>query len=84
MLSKVFSLDSLSCPQIWNVEQEKYRERESKGQAIETQREKVRQRSKVRDKKRTKETFFVGRTTLKLCSGVDKGEMPAATNARRK
>ena len=23
MLSKVFSLDKLSCPQIWNIEQEK-------------------------------------------------------------
>ena len=27
MLSKVLSLDSLSCPQIWNVEEEKDREK---------------------------------------------------------
>ena len=28
VLSKVLSLDSLSCPQIWNVEEEKGREKE--------------------------------------------------------
>ena len=28
MLSKVLSLDKLSCPQIWNIEQEKDREKE--------------------------------------------------------
>ena len=28
VLSKVLSLDILSCPQIWNIEQEKDRERE--------------------------------------------------------
>jgi len=27
-LSKVLSLDKLSCPQIWNIEQEKDREKE--------------------------------------------------------
>ena len=31
MLSKVFSLDSLSCPQILNIEQEKDREKEKVG-----------------------------------------------------
>ena len=30
-LSKVFSLDELSCPQIWNIEQEKDREKEKVG-----------------------------------------------------
>ena len=28
LLSKVLSLDSLSCPQIWNLEEEKDREKE--------------------------------------------------------
>ena len=28
MLSKVLSSDKLSCPQIWNIEQEKDREKE--------------------------------------------------------
>ena len=31
MLSKVLSLDKLSCPQIWNIEQKKYREKETEG-----------------------------------------------------
>ena len=31
MLSKVFSLDELSCSQIWNIEQEKDREKQKVG-----------------------------------------------------
>ena len=31
MLSKVLSMDKLSCPQIWNIEQEKHREKERVG-----------------------------------------------------
>ena len=31
MLSKLLSLDKLSCPQIWNIEQEKDREKEKVG-----------------------------------------------------
>ena len=31
MLSKVLSLDKFSCPQIWNIEQEKDREKEEVG-----------------------------------------------------
>ena len=31
MLSKVLSLDKLSCPQIWSIEQEKDREKEIVG-----------------------------------------------------
>ena len=31
MLSKVLSLDYLSCPQIWNIEREKDREKENVG-----------------------------------------------------
>ena len=62
----------MSCPQIWNIEQEKDREKEeSRWQASEAQREKGRQRSRAKDKKR-KETFFVGRATLKFFSGGDK------------
>ena len=40
----------LSCPQIWNTEQEKDREKEKKWQASETQRQKGRQRSRAREK----------------------------------
>ena len=50
---------------------EKQRKRESGWQASEAQREKGRQGLRVRDKK-PKETFFVGRTTGKFCSGIDK------------
>ena len=40
VLSKVFNLDYLSCPQIWNIEQEKDREKdESRWQASEAQRD---------------------------------------------
>ena len=31
MLSKLLSLDTLPCPQIWNIEQEKDREKEKVG-----------------------------------------------------
>ena len=31
ILSKVLSLDKLSCPQIWNIQQEKDREKEKVG-----------------------------------------------------
>ena len=52
MFSKVLSLDYLSCPQIWNIEQEKDREKEeSRRQASEAQREKGRQGFRARDKK---------------------------------
>ena len=58
MFSKVLSLDLLSCPQIWNIEQEKDGEKiESTLQASEAQRQKGRQRSRARDKK-TKETTY--------------------------
>ena len=46
MLSKVLSLGKLSCPQIWNIGEEKDREKERVGG-----REKGRQRSRARDKK---------------------------------
>ena len=50
---------------------EKQRKRESGWQASEAQQEKGRQGLRARDKK-PKETFFVGRTTGKFCSGIDK------------
>ena len=50
---------------------EKQRKRESGWQASEAQREKGRQGLRARDKK-PKETFFVGRTTGKFCSSIDK------------
>ena len=49
-MSKVLGLDYLSCPQIWNIEKDK--DRGSRRQASEAQREKGRQRSRARDKKK--------------------------------
>ena len=50
---------------------ERQRKRESGRQASEAQREKGRQGFRARDKKQRRH-FFVGRTTLKFCSGSDK------------
>ena len=68
MLSKVLNLDKLSCPQIWNIEQEKDRgrKRESGRQASEAQREKGRQGLRARDEK-PKETFFCWKNNMKVC-----------------
>ena len=56
MLSKVLSLDKLSCPQIWNIEQEKEREKEKVGGRPAKLNEKMGFRA--RDKT-PKETFFL-------------------------
>ena len=73
MLSKVLSLDKLSCPQIWNIEQEKDREKEKVGGRSAKLNERKGDRDlEQRDKKQRRHNFFVGRTTWKLCSGDDK------------
>ena len=72
MLSKVLSLDKLSCPQIWNIEQEKDREKEKVGDRPAKLNEKKSDRELEREIKKTKETFFVGRTMCKFCSGGGK------------
>ena len=52
MLSKVLSLDTLSCPQIWNIEHEKDREKEKLGGRPAKLKEKKGDRdSEQRDKK---------------------------------
>ena len=71
----------MSCPQIWNIEQEKDRKRESRRQASEAQREKGRQRSRARDKKQRRH-FFLEEQHENFVAAVTKWEMPAATNAR--
>ena len=52
----------LSSPQIWNIEQKKDREKEKVGGGPAKLKEKKGERDLEREKK-TKETFFVGRTT---------------------
>ena len=62
MLSKLLSLDKLSCPQIWNIEKKKDKEKEKVGDSPEKLNEKAweneRQRARARNKK-TKEAFLL-------------------------
>ena len=73
MFSKVLSLDYFSCSQIWNIEQEKDREKEKVGGRPAKLNEKKGDGDLEREIK-TKEAFFffVERTTWKFCSGRDK------------
>ena len=64
VLSKVFSLDLFSCPQIWNIEQEKDREKEKvSGRPAKLKEKKGDRAEGLEGGKKTKETFFTGRTT---------------------
>ena len=61
----------MSCPQIWNIEQEKDREKEKVGGRP----AKLNEKKGVRDLERkikNKGDIFVGRTTRKFCSSGDK------------
>ena len=72
MFSKVLSLDYFSCSQIWNVEQEKDREKEKVGGRPAKLNEKKGDGDVEREIKTKEAFFFVGRTTWKFCSGGDK------------
>ena len=63
-MSKVLNLDKLSCPQIWNIELEKDREKEKVGAKLN---EKKGDRDLEREMKNRRRHFFVGRTTRKFC-----------------
>ena len=63
MLSKVLSLDKLSCPLIWNIEQEKDREKEKVVGRPAKLNEKEGDRDLEREIKNKGDIFFVGRTT---------------------
>ena len=63
VLSKVFILDSLSCPQIWNIEQERDREKEKVGDRPAKLNKKKGDRDLEREIKKQRRHFFVGRTT---------------------
>ena len=62
-MSKVLSLDKLSCPQIWNIEQEKDREKEKVGGRPANLNEKKGNRDLEREIKNNGDSFFVGKTT---------------------
>ena len=65
----VLSLDKLPCPQIWNIEQEKDREKEKVGGRPAKLNEKKGDRDLKREIKNKGDIFFVRRTTRKFCSG---------------
>ena len=71
MLSKVFNF-SLLCPQIWNTEQEKDREKEKVGGRPAKLNEKKGDRGLEREMKKQMRHFFVGRTAGKFCSALTK------------
>ena len=62
-MSKLLSLDKLSCPQIWNIEQEKDREKEKVGGRPAKLNEKKGDRDLEREIKKQRRHIFVGRTT---------------------
>ena len=62
-MSKVLSLDKLSCPLIWNIEQEKDREKEKVGGRPAKLNEKEGDRDLEREIKNKGDIFFVGRKT---------------------
>ena len=71
-MSKVLSLDKLSCPQIWNIEQEKDRQKEKVGGRPAKLNEKKGNRDLEQRDKKQRRHFLVGRPTWKFCSGADK------------
>ena len=60
VLSKVLNLDKLSCPQIWNIEVEKDREKEKVGAKLN---EKKGDRDLEGEMKNRRRHFLVGRET---------------------
>ena len=62
-MSEVLSLDQLTCPQIWNIEQEEDREKERVGGRPPKLNEKKGERDLEREKKNKGDIFFVGRAT---------------------
>ena len=62
----------MSCSQIWNIEQEKGREKEKVGGRPANLNEKKGDRDLQPEIKKQRRQFFVGRTTRKFCSGVNK------------
>ena len=60
VLSKVLNLDKLSCPQIWNIELEKDREKEKVGAKLN---EIKGDRDLEREMKNRRRHFLVGRAT---------------------
>ena len=84
MLSKVLSLDKLPSPLIWNIEQEKDREKEKVGGRPAKLNEKKGGRDLKREIKNKGDIFSLEEQQEKFVAAVKKWEMLAATNARWK
>ena len=82
MLSKVLSLDKLSCPPIWNKEQEKEGEKEKVGGRLAKFNEKTGDRQLEREIKNRRRHFFLLEEQRENFVAVTKSEMLAATIAR--
>ena len=66
-MSKVLSLDLFSCPQIWNIEQEKDREKNKVGGRPAKPNDKKGDRNLEREiKKKAKETFVYWKNNMKI------------------
>ena len=76
VLSKVLSLDKLSCPQIWNIEQEKVGGRPAKLKGDRDLEREI--------KNRRRHFFWLEEQHESFVAAVTKWEMLAATNARWK
>ena len=73
----------MSCPQIWNIEQEKDREKEKVGGRPAKLNEKKGDRDLEREiKKQRRHLFSLEEQHENFVAEVTKGEMLAATNAR--
>ena len=72
----------MSCPQIWNTEQEKDREKEKVGGRKTKLNEKKGDRDPEREMKRKKEHFLLEEQNENFVPAVTKGEMLPATNAK--
>ena len=73
----------MSCPQIWNIEQEKDREKEKVGGRPAKLNEKKGDRDLEREiKKQRRHLFLLEEQHESFVAAVTKGEMLAATNAK--
>ena len=72
----------MSCPQIWNIEQEKDREKEKVGGRLAKLNEKKGDRGLEREIKKEGDIFLLEEQHENFVATVTKWEMLAATNAR--
>ena len=82
--AEIVSVSVSSCPQIWNIELEKDREKEKVGGRPAKLNEKKGNRDLEREIKNKGDSFFVGKTTWKFCSGGEKMRNPSGHQCKVK